>query len=83
MESGEEFESAESVSLSSDYESAEEGVARAHDSATQVSQMRTHRGYQYSQSYRRIYDRANNGRYPLRDTWLAYANPADRATANR
>jgi hypothetical protein len=30
--------------------------------------MRTHRGYQYSQNYRRIYDRANNGRYPLRDT---------------
>lgn len=68
MESGEEFESAESVSLSSDYESAEEGVVRAHYSATELSQMRTHRGYQYSQNYRRIYDRANNGRYPLRDT---------------
>ena len=65
METSDEFESAESTS---EYESAEEGAVRAHYSAQELSHMRAQRGYQYSQNYRRIYDRANNGRYPLRDT---------------
>lgn len=29
--------------------------------------MRAERGYQHSSNYLRIYDRANNGRYPLRN----------------
>ncbi len=60
-----EFESAESTS---EYESAEEGTVRTHYSAQELSHMRAERSYQYSQNYRRLYDRANNGRYPLRDT---------------
>jgi hypothetical protein len=68
MESSDEFESADSIGASSEYESAAEGVVRTQYTGAELSQMRTQCGYQYSQNYRRIYDRANNGRYPLRDT---------------
>ena len=65
MQSSDEFESAESIS---EYASAEEGAVRTHYSADELNHMRAQRGYQYSQNYRRVYYRANNGRYPLRDT---------------
>jgi hypothetical protein len=64
MESSDEFESAQS---SSDYESAEESTVIARFTPQELGRMRTERSYQHSQNYRRIYDRANNGRYPLRD----------------
>ncbi|MCF4976818.1 hypothetical protein GIW56_00285 [Pseudomonas gessardii] len=64
MESSDEFEPARS---SSEYESAEEGVVTTRYTAQELTHMRTGQGYQFSQNYRRIYDRANNGRYPLRD----------------
>ncbi len=64
MESSDEFESAQS---SSDYDSADEGTVTALFTAQELSNMRSQRSYQYSQNYRRMFDRANNGRYPLRD----------------
>lgn len=64
MESSDEFESAHS---SSDYESAEEGTIKIQYTAQELDSMRSERGYQHSRNYLRIYDRANNGRYPLRD----------------
>ena len=65
MESTDEFESAQS---SSDYESAEEGAVLENFTSAEAERMRTERGYQSSdRNSRRIYDRANNGRYPLRD----------------
>ncbi|MBN2987950.1 dermonecrotic toxin domain-containing protein [Pseudomonas lactucae] len=54
-------------SSASEYESATEGTVELRYSANELAYMRSMRGYQYSQNYRRIYDRANNGRYPLRD----------------
>lgn len=65
MESSDEFESAHSSS--SAYMSTEEGTVRARLTPQELSHMRTERSYQHSQNYRRIYDRANNGRYPLRN----------------
>jgi hypothetical protein len=64
MESSEGFESAHS---SSDYESAEEGTVATLFTPRELRKMRSDRSYQHSQNYRRIYDRANNGRYPLRN----------------
>ncbi|WDU61785.1 hypothetical protein LRS56_23775 [Pseudomonas poae] len=64
MDSSDEFESARS---SSDYESAEEGAVKVLYTPHELAHMRSERSYQYSQNYRRIYDRANNGRYPLRN----------------
>ena len=64
MEPADEFESAQS---SSDYESTEEGAVHTHFTPKELSDMRTERSYQHSQNYLRIYNRANNGRYPLRD----------------
>lgn len=64
MESSDEFESAIS---SSDYESAGEGTVNAQFTPQELRSMRAQRSYQHSQNYRRVYDRANNGRYPLRD----------------
>ncbi|MFL1476208.1 dermonecrotic toxin domain-containing protein [Pseudomonas grimontii] len=64
MDSSDEFESAHS---SSEYESAEEGSVRPQYTVQELSYMRTQRSFQHSQNYRGIYDRANNGRYPLRD----------------
>lgn len=64
MESNDEFESAAS---SSEYESTEEGVVSASFTPGELTRMRAIRNYQHSQNYRRLYDRANNGRYPLRD----------------
>ncbi len=59
------FISAESSA--SEYESATEGTVEPRYSAAESAYMRSMRGYQYSQNHRRLYDRANNGRYPLRD----------------
>lgn len=64
MESSDGFESARS---SSDYESAEEGTVTTRFTQQELRQMRSDGSYQHSQNYRRIYDRANNGRYPLRN----------------
>lgn len=64
MESSEEFESAHSTSP---YGSAEEGAVQAQFTRQERAHMRTQRGYQHSQNYRGFYDRANNGRYPLRN----------------
>ncbi|MPR04639.1 hypothetical protein F0169_22740 [Pseudomonas sp. MAFF 212408] len=64
MESSDVFESAQS---SSDYDSADEGTVAAMFTAQELRHMRAQRSYQFSQNYRRIFDRANNGRYPLRD----------------
>ncbi|AZF51043.1 hypothetical protein C4J85_0530 [Pseudomonas sp. R4-34-07] len=63
-ELSDEFESAHS---SSEYDSAEEGTVNSLYTPTEMEAMRSTRSYQHSQNYRRIYDRANNGRYPLRD----------------
>lgn len=59
----EEFVSAES---GSDYESAPEG-STVYTSA-ELSHMRSNKSYQDNQNYRGVFNRANNGRYPLRDT---------------
>lgn len=64
MESSDEFESALS---SSDYDSAEEGTVAVLYTPQELQYMRTERSYQYSYNYLRVYDRANNGRYPLRN----------------
>lgn len=64
METSDEFESALS---SSDYESAEEGTVAALYTPQELKHMRTERSYQHSRNYLRVYARANNGRYPLRD----------------
>lgn len=56
------FASAESVS---EYESAEEGSTVY--TPNELLRMRSSDSYQESHNYRRLYDRANNGRYPLRD----------------
>lgn len=64
-ESSAEFESAES---STGYESAEENLPPAPYTAEELLHMRSEKSYLYSQNYRRIYVRANNGRYPIRDT---------------
>lgn len=64
METSDEFESAHS---SIPYESAEEGSVSTQFTRQELRTMRSERSYQQSQNYRRIYDRANNGRYPLRD----------------
>lgn len=66
MESSDEFESAQS---SSDYESADESIVTPFYTPQEMSHMRTQRNYQHSHNYLRIYDRANNGRYPLRDLY--------------
>lgn len=58
----EEFESAES---DSEYLSAEEGATVY--MRQELQSMRAIRSYQFSQNYLGIYDRANNGRYPLRN----------------
>lgn len=63
MDSSDEYESAHS----SEYESAEEGTVRTLYTIQEMRQMHSDKGYQYNQNYLRIYDRANNGRYPLRD----------------
>ena len=63
MESSDEFESAES---SSDYGSAEESTVIPRFTPQERERMRTEKSYQHSQNYLRNYDRANNGRYPLR-----------------
>lgn len=57
-----EFVSAESAS---DYESADEGTLVY--SPSELSHMRSEKSYQDNQNYLRVFDRANNGRYPLRD----------------
>ncbi|MBP1127476.1 MULTISPECIES: dermonecrotic toxin domain-containing protein [Pseudomonas] len=64
MESSDEFESTQS---SSDYGSAEGDSVQPAYTAQELTSMRSERGYQHSWNYRCIYDRANNGRYPLRD----------------
>ena len=64
MESSDAFESAHS---SSPYASAEESLVNVQYTPQELTHMRTLRSYQHSQNYRGIYDRANNGRYPLRD----------------
>jgi hypothetical protein len=58
----EEFVSAESAS---EYESADEGSTVY--TPNELRRMRSSDSYQESHNYRRVYDRANNGRYPLRD----------------
>ncbi|SDV06290.1 dermonecrotic toxin domain-containing protein [Pseudomonas mucidolens] len=63
-ESSDEYDSTHS---SSTYMSTEEGVVQTAYTEQELRHMRSVQGYQYSQNYRRIYDRANNGRYPLRD----------------
>lgn len=57
----------ETASGSSTFESAEESLPITPYTPAELRHMRTQRSYQHSQNYRRIYDRANNGRYPLRD----------------
>ncbi|MCF5653990.1 hypothetical protein GIV46_03050 [Pseudomonas poae] len=64
MESSDEFES---IPSSSDYGSAEENGVRPVYTQQELNSMRAERGYQHSSNYLRIYDRANNGRYPLRN----------------
>jgi len=56
-----------SAHSSNSYGSAEEGTVDALYTPQELAYMRTERSYQHSQNYRRIYDRANCGRYPLRD----------------
>ena len=59
-----EFESA----LSSDeYTSADESYSPEPFSFMELMKMRSQENYQHSQNYRRIYNRYNNGRYPIRD----------------
>lgn len=60
--SSDEFESAQS---SSDYESADDSPVVY--TPEELSRMRSSKSYQDSQNYLRVFDRANNGRYPLRD----------------
>lgn len=64
MESSDEWVSASSTSQ---YDSAEEGTVNARFTRQEWNIMRNERNYQHSQNYLRVYDRANNGRYPLRD----------------
>lgn len=64
-ESSDEFESAKS---STDYETANDDLDPTPYTADELSHMRSDKSYRYSENYRRIYVRANNGRYPLRDT---------------
>lgn len=64
MDSSADFES---THTSSTYLSAEEGWVKAQYTRQELNHMRAERGYQFSQNYRGHYDRANNGRYPLRD----------------
>ena len=58
------FETAES---SDEYVSADESFAPEPYTALERMQMRSQESYQHSQNYRRRYNRANNGRYPIRD----------------
>ncbi|MFP3515975.1 DUF6543 domain-containing protein [Pseudomonas sp. SIMBA_077] len=58
------FETAES---SDEYLSADESFAPEPYTALELIQMRSNESYQHSQNYRRRYNRANNGRYPIRD----------------
>ena len=60
--SSEEFVSAES---DNDYESADEG--KTVYTARELRHMRSSKSFQHNQNYLRVFDRANNGRYPLRD----------------
>ncbi|BDB17345.1 hypothetical protein cym2001_07100 [Pseudomonas sp. CYM-20-01] len=68
--SSELFESADS---NVDYESALESLPSPLPNPphpygpSELRSMRSHASYQFSQNYRGLYDRANNGRYPLRD----------------
>ena len=64
-ESSDGFESADS---STGYETADDNLLPIPYSAEELSHMRSVKSYQYSQNYLRIYNRANNGRYPIRDT---------------
>lgn len=65
VESSDEFASADS---SPGYETAEDNLLPIPFTAEELQRMRAVRSYQHSQNYLRIYDRANNGRYPIRDT---------------
>lgn len=58
------FETAES---SDEYVSADESFAPEPYTPLELMQMRSQESYQHSQNYRRRYNRANNGRYPIRD----------------
>ena len=57
----------ESTPSSGVYHLAEESTQAAPYTHEELERMRSNKSYQYSQNYRRQYDRANNGRYPLRD----------------
>ena len=59
-----EFESARS---SDEYASAEESFSPEPFSFMELMKMRSQENYQHSQNYRRVYNRYNNGRYPIRD----------------
>lgn len=62
-DSSETFASAEPAT---DYESADEGAIVY--TADELQHMRSSASYQHSVNHLGVYDRANNGRYPLRDT---------------
>lgn len=53
---------------SGSYQTGEDISRPAPYTQGEIEQMHSGASYQYSQNYRRQYDRANNGRYPLRDT---------------
>ncbi|WP_237151301.1 hypothetical protein [Pseudomonas sp. ADAK18] len=65
--SSETFESAESTRSSDDYLSADDDNLAVPYTAQELRHMRSDGSYQHSRNYLGIYDRANNGRYPLRD----------------
>ncbi len=65
--SSETFESAESTLSSDEYLSADDENLAVPYSAQELRHMRSDGSYQHSRNYLGIYDRANNGRYPLRD----------------
>jgi hypothetical protein len=65
VESSDEFKSATS---SPGDESADDNLSPAPYTAEELSHMRSEKSFLHNQNYRRIYNRANNGRYPIRDT---------------
>jgi len=61
------FESAESTPSADDYLSADDDNLAVPYTPQELRHMRSDNSYQHSRNYLGIYDRANNGRYPLRD----------------
>ena len=56
-----------SIPSESSYQTGEEASNPAPYTQQELAQMHSRANYQHSQNYRHQYNRANNGRYPLRD----------------